>query len=130
MPTLTLLGAFKTLSHQLGLHNFPECQDAQALEAFLYVRAKIKTLKSTAELEVSSDEMSLRRCQEEFEFAELVLERLRSYIDLSRPLTPAEMVSAMSALQFLSRRLIVPFDDWDLERTQKSDLADLLVGRA
>lgn len=127
MPSLTLLGAFKTLSHQLRLHNFPECQDAQALEAFLYVRARIKTLKSTAELQSSCNEKSLRRCQDEFEFAELVLERLRSYIDHARPLTPIEMVSAMSALQFLARRLMVPFEDWDLERTNTPDLADLLV---
>lgn len=33
----------------------------------------------------------------------------------------------MSALQFLARRLMVPFEDWDLERTNTPDLADLLV---
>jgi len=117
MPTLTLYGAFKTLSHQLRLHNFPECEDAQILEAFLYVRAKIKTLRDKTELQALRNEETLQRCQQEFEFIELVVARLRTYVELTRPLTPVEMVSALSAIQLLARRLAVPYENFGTPST-------------
>lgn len=127
MSTLTPLGAFKTLSNKLKLHDYPECEDARALEAFLYLRARIKALKCDAELQASWNEEILRQCRNEFEFIELVLARVRTYIDLTRPLETMEIVSAMSAMQFLARRLTIPYAEWDLDQSDLPDLDELLV---
>ncbi|QDU76948.1 hypothetical protein Pan97_40060 [Bremerella volcania] len=130
MPSFTQLGAFKTLSHQLQLYEFPECEKSGALEAFLYVRARIEDLKNNADLQASYHQEGVGRFEDEFHFVDLVLERLRTFIDLKRPLQPVEMASAMSALQFLARRLMIPYEDWDFDHSGAPDLADLLVGRA
>ncbi|MBA2115602.1 hypothetical protein [Bremerella alba] len=127
MPALTPLGAIKILSNKLQVQEFPECEDARALEAFLYLCARIKGLRSDAERQASYQEESLNQCRHEFEFIELVLVRLRTFLDLTRPLEPMEIVSAMSTLQFLARRLTVPYDDWDLDQRDSPDLAELCV---
>ena len=127
MPTLTLLGAFKTLSHHLQLYRFPECEDARPIEAFLLVRAKLQSLREAAELQTHDDEGLLRECQDEFQFLELVLVRVRTFVDLNRPLQPIELSSAMSAMQFLVRRLTVPYQQWQFNEGDSPELVDLLV---
>lgn len=127
MPTLTPLQALKTLAHKLKLQEFPECEDARVLEAFLYLRARIKVLQRDAEVPASSSEDILGERNDEFEFLELVLARLRTYVDLPRPLGPMEMVSAMSALQFVARRLAIPHTEWKFEEDDLPGSVELVV---
>lgn len=129
MPSLTLPGAFETLSHQLGLASSPQSENAQSLEAFLRIRASIKALKSDVERQATNDDLKLSRYQNEFEFVELVLERLRTFVELPRQLTPIETATAMSALHFLTRRLTIPYEQWDLEQSLAPDIPNRLVNQ-
>jgi len=127
MPTFTHLGALKTIAHKLDLYEFPECEDSRAVEACLYLRARIQELRRDAEYHASLSQETLCQCFHEFEFTELVLARLRTFIDLARPLEPMETISAMSAMQFLTRRLATPFTEWNLRETDLPELDELLV---
>ncbi|MEW4561026.1 hypothetical protein AB1K70_00770 [Bremerella sp. JC770] len=127
MSRLTPLKALRTLSHKLKLHEFPECESGCALESILYLGARIQELKNDAIKQGSHNEETLAKCHEDYEFVELVLARLRTYIDLARPLPPEETISAMSALEYVAGQLVVSNDGSDLDQINLPNLAHILA---
>ena len=106
MPTPTQLGAIKSLFHALQLHDFSEGEIVEAGEACLFIQSRFDLLRQETFAAVETFPHLLDRCGHEFEFVELVLERVRMFLSLERPLEIYEAVAATNAIQFLSRKLL------------------------
>ncbi len=106
MPRTTQLGAIKSLFHALELHDFSDAEIVGAGEAYLYLQARFGALKRESFKTLNSFPHLLHKCTHEFEFVDLVLARVRTFLVLERPLDMQEMVAATNAIQFLSRKLI------------------------
>ncbi|PQO38469.1 hypothetical protein [Blastopirellula marina] len=106
MSRTTQLGAIKSLFHALELHDFSDSEIVGAGEAFLYIQARFGTLKRDSFTTLNPFPHLLHKCIHEFEFVDLVLARVRTFLALERPLDMQEMVAATNAIQFLSRKLI------------------------
>lgn len=106
MPRTTQLGAIKSLFHALELHDFSGNEILGAGEAYLVIRTRFDALKQEAFDALRSFPHLHHRCGHEYEFVELVLERVRTFLSLERPLEMHEAVAATNAIQFLSRKLV------------------------
>lgn len=106
MPTTTQLGAIKSLFHALELHDFSDSEIVEPGEAFLIVQARFRALKDHTCAVLESLPHLRNKYLREFEFVDLVLGRVRTFLAMERPLAMQDMLSATSAIQFLSRKLI------------------------
>lgn len=106
MPKPTQLGAIKSLFHALNLHDFSDGEIVGPGEAYLFIQTRIDSLRQETLEAVETFPHVLHRCGHEFEFVELVLERVRMFLSLERPLEIHEAVAASNAIQFLSRKLL------------------------
>lgn len=106
MPTPTQLGAIKSLFHALELHDFSNGEIVGPGEAYLYIQNRFDSLRQETIAAVETFPHLLHKCGHEFEFVELVLERVRMFLNLERPLEVHEAVAATNAIQFLSRKLL------------------------
>lgn len=106
MPIPTQLGAIKSIFHALDLHDFSDSEIVGAGEAYLFIQTRFKSLRQETFAAVGTFPHLLHRCGYEFEFVDLVLERVRMFLSLERPLEIHETVAATNAIQFLSRKLL------------------------